>query len=289
MEDQARKPTQGVHCGRQPDARRGARTGPAAHRRVVRRRPRPDRRATETFGSDHRDPVRLRASPARRRSSTCTAPSVREITLNGQALDPASYDADKGRIPLPRLAAEQRAARGGRLRLLPHRRGPAPLRRPGRRQRLPVHAVRDVPTRTAMYACFDQPDLKATFALDRDARPRTGRSSPTTAAETGRRAGRVWHFPPTPRDLHLHHRARRRARTTSCATSTARRRPVIPLGVFCRAVARRAPRRRRDLRGHQAGVRLLREGLRPPVPVRQVRPALRARVQRGRDGERRAA
>ncbi len=30
---------------------------------------------------------------------------VREITLNGQSLDPGSYDADKGRIPLPRLAA----------------------------------------------------------------------------------------------------------------------------------------------------------------------------------------
>src|SRR3569833_2232971 len=30
---------------------------------------------------------------------------VREVTLNGQSLDPGSYDPDKGRIPLPRLAA----------------------------------------------------------------------------------------------------------------------------------------------------------------------------------------
>ncbi len=47
------------------------------------------------------------------------------------------------------------------------------------------------------------------------------------------------------------------------------------------------PRRRRDLRGHQAGLRLLPPDLRLPLPVRQVRPALRARVQRRRDGERR--
>ena len=40
------------------------------------------------------------------------------------------------------------------------------------------------------------------------------------------------------------------------------RRQTYPLGVFCRAVARRVPRRRRDLRGHQAGLRLLRGAVR---------------------------
>ena len=43
----------------------------------------------------------------------------------------------------------------------------------------------------------------------------------------------------------------------------------------------------RDLRGHPAGVRLLPRGVRHQVPVRQVRPAVRARVQGRRDGERR--
>ena len=38
---------------------------------------------------------------------------------------------------------------------------------------------------------------------------------------------------------------------------------------------------------HRAGLRVLREDLRLPLPVRQVRPALRAGVQHGRDGERR--
>ena len=41
------------------------------------------------------------------------------------------------------------------------------------------------------------------------------------------------------------------------------------------------------LRRHQAGLRLLPRAVRLPLPVRQVRPALRARVQRRRDGERR--
>ncbi len=43
---------------------------------------------------------------------------------------------------------------------------------------------------------------------------------------------------------------------------------------------------RRGLRGDQAGPRLLRRPLRPSVPVRQVRPDLRARVQLRGDGER---
>ncbi len=47
------------------------------------------------------------------------------------------------------------------------------------------------------------------------------------------------------------------------------------------------PRPRRAVPRHQAGLRLLPPGVRLPVPVRQVRPAVRARVQRRCDGERR--
>ena len=61
----------------------------------------------------------------------------------------------------------------------------------------------------------------------------------------------------------------------------------IDLGIFCRVHAGRAPGRRAALRRDQAGLRLLPPALRRPVPVRQVRPAVRARVQRRRDGERR--
>ena len=83
---------------------------------------------------------------------TCTEPgaetfvdlvgaTIHEITLNGAALDPAEVYADN-RIQLTDLAGPQRARRTGRLPLLAHRRGPAPLRRPGRRPRLHLHPVR---------------------------------------------------------------------------------------------------------------------------------------------------
>ena len=53
-----------------------------------------------------------------------------------------------------------------------------------------------------MYACFDQPDLKATFALHRHRARPTGRSSPTTAPSRGRaaadRQARRLAFAPTP-------------------------------------------------------------------------------------------
>ena len=61
----------------------------------------------------------------------------------------------------------------------------------------------------------------------------------------------------------------------------------IPLGLYCRAVAGAAPRRRGAVHRHPAGLRLLPPGVRLPLPVRQVRPAVRPRVQRRGDGERR--
>ncbi len=51
----------------------------------------------------------------------------------------------------------------------------------------------------------------------------------------------------------------------------------IPLGLYCRASLAEHLDAGRAVRGHQAGLRLLPPGLRLPLPVRQVRPALRAR------------
>ena len=61
----------------------------------------------------------------------------------------------------------------------------------------------------------------------------------------------------------------------------------IDLGIFCRSSAGRAPGRGPAVHRDQAGFRLLPRGVRGAVPVRQVRPAVRAGVQRRRDGERR--
>ena len=157
-------------------------------------RSRPDRRAGRAFGLDHDDPVRLRR--ARRGDLRRPAgPTVREVTLNGRALDPASYDGT-GPHRAARAGRGQRAAWSTRTRLHPHRRGPAPLRRPGGPAGLPLHQFERADARR-VFASFEQPDLKATFALTRDgARGLDGRLQ--RRAGRGRRRG-CWHFPATPR------------------------------------------------------------------------------------------
>ena len=135
-----------------------------------------------------------------------------------------------------------------------------------------------------VFACFDQPDLKATFGFDRQ-RPRglevvSNSAAPSRQPVDGEASS--WRF--------AHDEAR--CRPTSPRSSPARTHAVRddarrhPDGPVLPPLARRAPRRRRHPRGHQAGLRLLRAAVRLPLPVRQVRPAVRAGVQRRRDGER---
>ena len=65
-----------------------------------------------------------------------------------------------------------------------------------------------------MYACFDQPDLKAIFALRRSPRRRTGRSSataPVARRPTPARATSAVTFDDDAGDVDLHHRPGRRA------------------------------------------------------------------------------
>ena len=132
----------------------------------------------------------------------------------------------------------EHAARRRRLRLHAHRRGAAPLRRPGRQADLPVHPVRDVrrpPDVRLLRPARPQGDASPSPSPRR----RTGRSSPNMAAldvAEPTLPGCVPTTSPSPADVDLHHRARRRARTTACSTPTP---PpdgtTIPLGVYCRA------------------------------------------------------
>ena len=62
---------------------------------------------------------------------------------------------------------------------------------------------------------------------------------------------------------------------------------IIPLGVYCRGSLAEHLDTDNIVDLTRAGLRLLRARVRRPVPVHQVRPALRARVQRRGDGERR--
>ena len=111
-----------------------------------------------------------------------------------------------------------------------------------------------------VFACFDQPDLKATFTFTVTAPDAlAGRLQ---RADPGARAGSATGT------AALALRRRPRAMSTYITALVAgavprgrRRRTYGAHGdrsrsaLYCRAVAGRAPRRRRDLRGHQAGLR----------------------------------
>ena len=187
------------------------------------------------------------------------------------------------RAAAARPGRAEHARRHRRLPLLQHRRGPAPLPGPGGSAGLPLHPVR---------AGRRQADVR----LLRPTRPQ-GRLHPARGRAV-RLAGHLQHRRPDDRggprrlaagalhpdeaDLHLPGRAHRRPLRQG--DRLARGHPAGPL---LPGVARAVPGPGRPLRRHQAGLRLLPQGLRLPVPVRQVRPALRAGVQRRGHGERR--
>ena len=179
----------------------------------------------------------------------------------------------------------------GRLHLLPHRRGPAPLRRPRRRPGLPLLPVRG-PGRPPRLHHLRAARPQGAVHLHRDRAgalegrlQRRRRPQPEDREPTGRRE-RGLELPADQADVDVRHRAGRRrvprGPATPTTASTARSRWATTAG--SRWSSTSTPT---SSRGHRAGLRVLRGGLRLPLPVRQVRPAVRAGVQHGRDGERR--
>ncbi|MFI0449562.1 aminopeptidase N [Actinomadura sp. 6N118] len=158
---------------------------------------------------------------------------VREVTLNGTALDPGTYDAEKGRIPLPSLAADNE------LRVV----ADATYSRSGEGlhrfvdpvdQSVYLYTQFETADAHRMYTCFDQPDLKATFELNVTSpsgwQVITNESFDVNGVRTG-----AWHFPPTPK-MSTYITALI-AGPYHVVTDEYRRSDgsVIPLGVFCRA------------------------------------------------------
>ena len=197
------------------------------------------------------------------------------------------------RLRRPHRAARPRRRQHGAgrrgVRVLAHRRGAAPVHRPGRRLGLPLHAARAA-RRDAGLQLLRPARPQGHLPAHGDRARRTGRSSPTppppsrSRCPTGSPAGGSR---PTARiSTYItalvagpYHSVRDEYVRADGTHDPAR--GVLP------GLARAVPRPRRDPRGHQAGLRLLRGAVRPPVPVREVRPAVRAGVQRRRDGERR--
>ncbi|MGI5486551.1 aminopeptidase N [Microtetraspora malaysiensis] len=133
---------------------------------------------------------------------------VRSAKLNGVTLDVSTYDEEKGRLPLPGLA-EQNVLRVD---------ADASYMRTGEGlhrfvdpvdQRVYLHSQFETADAHRMFACFDQPDLKATFELTVLAPAEwevVSNAAPDSVEELQAHEGRHgtlqaakrWHFPATP-------------------------------------------------------------------------------------------
>jgi aminopeptidase N len=145
-----------------------------------------------TFGSV--TVVRFRcSSPGAATFIDLSAPTVREITLNGTPLDPAAFDG--ARIQLTGLAAQNELRVAADCAYSRHGEGLHRFTDPADGG---VYLYSDLETFDAheVYACFDQPDLKATFELAVRA-PTDWQVVSNMASDTGTQPG-YWHFPRTP-------------------------------------------------------------------------------------------
>jgi aminopeptidase N len=138
------------------------------------------------------------ASPGASTFIDLTAPAVREITLNGAPVPPENFDGDRIRLDglagsnELRVAAECAYSRTGEG--LHRFTDPADDG---------VYMYSDLETFDAhrVYACFDQPDLKATFQFEVAARQgwEVISNMAPSGAPVGTPGGAVrWSFPPTP-------------------------------------------------------------------------------------------
>jgi aminopeptidase N len=133
---------------------------------------------------------------------------VRHVTLNGAPLDISAYDPDKGRFPLPDLAESNVLRVDADCSYMRTGEGLHRFVDPVDR-RVYLYTQFETADAHRMYACFDQPDLKATFELCVLAPAEWEVISNSAASDVdeleehrGRhgtlQAARRWHFPPTP-------------------------------------------------------------------------------------------
>ncbi|WP_043640123.1 aminopeptidase N [Nonomuraea candida] len=125
---------------------------------------------------------------------------VRKVTLNGADLDVSAYDADKGRFPLPELAESNELLVAADCAYMRSGEGLHRFVDPVD-QKVYLHSQFETADAHRMYACFDQPDLKAAFQLtvlapaDWEVVSNAAASAVTDVPE---RAAKRWEFPPTP-------------------------------------------------------------------------------------------
>ena len=172
----------------------------------------------ETFRSD--TTVRFTAEVGSSTFIDLIAPSVQSITLNGETVEVDAFDG--ARIALDGLAAENELRVVANAAYMNTGEGLHRFVDPVDKA-VYLYTQFEVIDARRMFACFDQPDLKATFAFTVTAPDdwEVVSNSPTPAARTGH--GRFAHAGPSPRRRGCRPTSPRSlpAPTTSCAMSTA--------------------------------------------------------------------
>ncbi|MFI6512078.1 aminopeptidase N [Streptosporangium sp. NPDC050855] len=165
---------------------------------------------------------------------------VRRAVLNGTELDVSGYDPETGRLPLTGLAETNELLVDADCSYTRTGEGLHRFVDPVDRS-VYLHSQFETADAHRMYACFDQPDLKATFELTvlapsgweviSNAAPDAAEDLPEHRGKHGAlQAARRWHFPPTPvMSTYI---------TALCAGPYHRvtsEHDGIPLGLYCRA------------------------------------------------------
>ncbi|MFI6792626.1 aminopeptidase N [Nonomuraea sp. NPDC050383] len=165
---------------------------------------------------------------------------VRRVTLNGEDLDVSAYDADKGRFPLPSLAGTNELRVDADCAYMRTGEGLHRFVDPVD-QKVYLHSQFETADAHRMYACFDQPDLKATFQLtvlapaDWEVVSNAAASSVEDLAPEGGKHGAAqpakrWEFPPTPvMSTYI------TALVAGPYHKVTSEHDGIPLGIYCRA------------------------------------------------------
>jgi aminopeptidase N len=158
-----------------------------------------------------------------------TAPQVSQIVLNGTALPLGAFDGN--RIALPALSADNELTVRAECAYSRSGEGMHRFTDPADKG---VYLYTDLETFDAhrVYACFDQPDLKATFELTvlcPDTWQVISNNAPDEAASPAGPGVQRWHFPPTPRiSTYITH-------VSAGPYAVARaEHDGIPLGIYCR-------------------------------------------------------
>ena len=230
-------------------------------------------------------PSSSRPCPAPTPTSTSPPTPSTAPVLNGHAIDVSGYDESTG-IPLRGLAKHNTLVVDADCRYSNTGEGLHRFVDPVDGE---VYLYSQFETADAkrMFACFDQPDLKATFdvTVTAPAHWQVISNGATVAVEEDGKT-RVHTFATTPR-MSTYLVALIAGPYARWDDVYADEHGEIPLGMFCRSSLAEYMDAERLFTETKQGFGFYHTQLRGALRIRQVRPAVRPRVQRRRDGERR--